>query len=194
MTAYKFDCFPVDDPVDSFKTAINAQFGSIRDGGVRKHAGCDLYVDDGAVVRAVADGVVNSNLSGFYQGTFAIVIDHGHFICRYGELQSFGERPMSLGWVKAGDVVGYVKKTLRSDGKSYNRAMLHFELYSKQARGSLTVRDNKPTQRRKDLVDPTLSLNDALCLHIKKLQLDAYRHEDEMRRSLDPLAKVLGKR
>jgi len=192
MTFYKFAVFPVDEPTNSFMTEVNAKFGSRRDDG-RIHAGCDLYVEDGAAVRAVADGVVLSHLIEFYGDAKYISVDHGNFICRYGELQGYGERPISLGWVKAGDIVGYVKKTLRANKTSYNRPMLHLELYSKLATGKLTNRDNKPTQRRADLVDPTLSLSDSLDRYKTNIQLLLEQKELALRGKKNPLDLLINR-
>jgi len=146
--------FPVDMYVDSYLYRP-ARFGNPRQRG-RVHAGCDLYVPEGTAVMAVADGVIRSDLSAFYEGTASIVVDHVFFTIRYGEL-SF-EPPIkdgvysnpSSGAVKEGRVLGYVKRT-----KAYLPPMLHFEMYAGTAGGPLTDRRRKPTQRRADLVDPT---------------------------------------
>lgn len=145
--------FPVDMYVDSFH-ARPARFGNTRPKG-RVHAGCDLYVPEGTAVHAVADGIIRTDLSPFYEGTASIVIDHLFFIVRYGEL-SF-EAPVNdgvysnpvSGEVKEGRILGYVKRT------NYPVPMLHFEMYSGSGSGPLTNRMNKPTQRRSDLMDPT---------------------------------------
>ncbi len=146
--------FPIDVHVDSFLKVPAAKFGSPRPNG-RRHAGCDLYVPEGTPVRAVAKGVIRSDLSPFYQGTTSIVVDHFYFTVRYGEL-SF-EPPIKdgvfsnpiTGQVAEGRILGYVKCT------NYVIPMLHFEMYSGTGKGPLTVRKNKPTQRRDDLIDPT---------------------------------------
>ena len=146
--------YPVDLHSDSFKHRP-AKFGNARPGG-RSHAGCDLYVPEGTPVRAVANGIIRSDLSPFYEGTSSIVIDHFFFIVRYGELSfeppikdGVYSNPMS-GEVKEGRILGYVKRT-----KPHLPAMLHFEMYSGTAKGPLTDRKHKPTQRRSDLIDPT---------------------------------------
>jgi len=103
----------------------------------------------------VAKGVIRSDLSHFYEGTASLVIDHYYFTVRYGEL-SF-EPPIKSGVyanpisgeVEEGRILGYVKRT------NYRIPMLHFEMYSGEGKGPLTVRSNKPTQRRHDLIDPT---------------------------------------
>jgi len=53
--------------------------------------------------------------------------------------------------VKAGQVVAFV-------GQMFHAAMLHFEVYSGTMAGPLTVRSNKPFQRRADIIDPTALL------------------------------------
>jgi murein DD-endopeptidase MepM/ murein hydrolase activator NlpD len=61
-------------------------FGARRSHGKRKHAGCDLYAAVGTGVYAVADGTVLAAYP-FYLGTWAVEVDHGDFIVRYGEVQ-----------------------------------------------------------------------------------------------------------
>ena len=63
-------------------------FASPRAGGARLHAGCDLYFQQGTPIHAVADGVVTRGPYAFYCGTFALEIDHGSFLARYGEIQA----------------------------------------------------------------------------------------------------------
>ncbi|MDB6168354.1 MAG: uncharacterized protein JWM88_1218, partial [Verrucomicrobia bacterium] len=144
-------------------TSSPRSFASNRNGGSRLHAGCDLYFPRGTPIHAVADGVVVRGPYSFYAQTFALEVDHGAFIARYGEIQeatlkragdrvSAGERIASVG-----HLVGI---TVPSD-------MLHFELYDKSASGPLTVAESSksaqrggvPFMRRKDLFDPTSSLN-----------------------------------
>lgn len=133
-------------------------FGARRSKGRRAHAACDLYRPMGTTVYAVADGRVLSGPDFFYLGTWALVIDHGDFLVRYGEVQpstvvSKGDR------VKAGQPIAKVGRL----------NMLHFELYSKKASGSLTVLNSsqsriapsgRPFYRRKDLIDPSPLLDE----------------------------------
>ena len=90
-------------------------------------------------------------------------IDHGPFLARYGEIQ--GETKVSTGAaVKAGQKIASVGHLV---GIQVPSDMLHFELYDKSMSGPLTVasdfgsamKNGVPFMRRKDLIDPTLKLN-----------------------------------
>ena len=127
------------------------------------HAGCDLYFPQGISIRAVADGVVTRGPYAFYCETFALEVDHGSFLARYGEIQSKTE--VSAGaTVRAGQKIASVGHLVGVQAAS---DMLHFELYDKSMSGSLTVasasasavKNGVPFMRRKDLIDPTLKLN-----------------------------------
>ena len=98
----------------------------------------------------------------FYQGTFALEIDHGAFLARYGEIQQStfvhqGDQ------VTAGQPIAKVGNLI-----GITNSMLHLELYDKSAQGQLTVKNNQtartangvPFMRRKDLIDPTAKLNE----------------------------------
>ncbi len=140
------------------------RFGSNRNGGKRAHAGCDLYFPAGTPIHAVADGIVTAGPYPFYAKTFAIEVDHGAFLARYGEVQKSGA-------VGEGTKVGrgqVIAKVGHLVGISVASDMLHLELYDKSARGSLTVSgagskkrgDGVTFQRRQDLIDPTPFLNE----------------------------------
>lgn len=135
------------------------RFGSGRAKG-RKHAGIDLYAPTGTIVRAMADGKVLA-VYPFYCETYAIEVDHGSFIARYGEVDKhkaniFVARGSA---VKRGDKLGKVGKLV---GIKVPSDMLHLEMYETTAAGALTVKGNPPFQRRKDLIDPTLSIDKAV--------------------------------
>lgn len=131
-------------------------FGAPRKGGQRSHAGCDLYAPVGTPVRAVADGTV-LNFYLFYLDTYALEVDHGDFLVRYGEIGSDPAPGVRVGErVEAGQVLGTVGR-LRGLAVS----MLHFEMYEGTATGALTRRDRPPFQRRVDLMDPTPHLDAA---------------------------------
>src|SRR5437868_5386459 len=149
-------------PAESWEERPRA-FASPRAGGARLHAGCDLYFPKGTPIHAIADGVVTRGPYSFYCETFALEIDHGAFVARYGEIQSKTE--VSAGAiVKAGQKIAVVGHLI---GIQVPSDMLHFELYDKSLSGPLTVasdsgsatKNGVPFMRRKDLIDPTLKLN-----------------------------------
>jgi murein DD-endopeptidase MepM/ murein hydrolase activator NlpD len=129
-------------------------FGSPRDGGKRKHAGCDLYAPLGSPVLAVYHGWV-IRVYEFYGKADAIEVDHGvHGIVRYGEVDA-------LPGITAGTLVPagtQIAKIAQLVGMGNIHPMLHFELYSGKGSGKLTqpVGDYK---RRSDLLDPTSFLD-----------------------------------
>ena len=138
-------------------------FASPRGGGNRLHAGCDLYFPKGTPIHAIADGVVTRGPYLFYCETFALEVDHGLLLARYGEVQSATD-------VRAGDVVQAGQKIAKVGhlvGIQVPSDMLHLELYDKTRSGSLTVgggsesamRNGVSFMRRKDLMDPTSWLN-----------------------------------
>jgi hypothetical protein len=138
----------------SYKTGMR-KFGSNRSGG-RKHAGCDLYAPIGTPVYAMDSGEVK-NFYSFYLGTYALEIEHSDFFARYGEISKTADGIRKGSKVKKGQLIGYVGEL-----KGLNMSMLHLELYSGKATGPLTVRNNKPYQRRTDLIDPTPILDKAI--------------------------------
>jgi murein DD-endopeptidase MepM/ murein hydrolase activator NlpD len=138
-------------------------FASPRAGGSRLHAGCDLYFPVGTPIHAVADGVVTRGPYAFYCETFALEIDHGSILARYGEIQETTE--VCAGQkVRAGQRIAKVGHLV---GIQVPSDMLHFELYDKSRSGLLTVsagaesasKNGIPFMRRKDLLDPTPNLN-----------------------------------
>lgn len=141
-------------------------FGSRRSGGSRAHAGIDLYFPDFTEVRAVADGTVIRGPHSFYLETYAIEIDHGAFVARYGELAPERTWPVQTGdTVTKGQSLGRVGILKKSGGKRLGvpSMMLHFEMYDKTQTGALTRAagtsarhsNGKPFYRRRDLIDPT---------------------------------------
>ena len=138
-------------------------FASPRAGGARLHAGCDLYFPQGTSIHAIADGVVKRGPYAFYCETFALEIDHGSFLARYGEIQSKTE-VIAGATVRAGQKIARVGHLV---GIQVPSDMLHLELYDKSVSGPLTVgngsgsamKNGVPFMRRKDLIDPTLKLN-----------------------------------
>ena len=147
-------------PAESWEQG-DLRFASNRSNGNRAHAACDLYSPPGTVIHAITSGRVVSGPDWFYKGTYALEIDHGTFVARYGEIQqstlvNVGDQvtpgqPIA----KIGDLIGITA------------SMLHLELYDKSATGDLTVlgpggavrADGVPFKRRRDLIDPTPKLN-----------------------------------
>jgi len=136
-------------PLANFRTGAR-YFGAPRSGGRRLHAGVDLIAPFGTKIRAIADGVVIQAPYYFYSGTNALEVDHpGIGVVRYGEISiSKAVRLKGGDRVKAGEVIAYVGRL--ESGSS----MLHFELYSGKAKGSLTVGQG-PYMRRRDLINPS---------------------------------------
>ena len=141
-------------------------FGARRSSGARAHAGVDLYFPDFTDVLAMADGVVTRGPYAFYLQTFAIEVDHGPFVARYGELAPEGTPPVKEGdAVAQGDLLGRVGILKHANGRRLDvpSMMLHVEMYDKTQTGALTRAigtsarwtDRKPFYRRRDLIDPT---------------------------------------
>lgn len=138
------------------------RFGARRSGGARAHAACDLYFPEGTIIHAITAGKVTLGPYPFYQGTFALEVDHGTFLARYGEIQQST-------FVHQGDQVT-AGQPLAKVGNliGITNSMLHLELYNKSAQGPLTVKgvqtartaSGVPYMRRKDLIDPTAKLNE----------------------------------
>jgi hypothetical protein len=145
--------FPFSGPADASYTEAPRSFGSCRDGCSRRHAAADLYGQIGRPIYAVADGTV-LDFYAFYLGTYALVVDQGDFVARYGEIK--GNLPSGVyvgARVKRGQHVGTVGNLI---GLSIN--MLHFERFSGRSSGPLS-NDVPPFFRRSDLVNPTADLN-----------------------------------
>lgn len=134
------------------------RFGSSRGG--RRHAGIDLYAPAGTIVRAMAAGKV-LRVYPFYCETFAIEINHGSFIARYGEVDKHKVNIFVQEGddVQRGDKIGIVGRLV---GITVPSNMLHLELYSSTENSPLTVKNNHPYQRRSDLLDPTASIDAAV--------------------------------
>lgn len=138
------------------------RFGAGRSNGKCAHAGCDLYFPVGTTIHAITSGTVTRGPYAFYDGTFALEIDHGAFLARYGEIQQ--NALVSTGdHVSPGQPIAKVGKLT-----SITNSMLHLELYDKSAQGPLTVTNSQtkktangvPFMRRRDLIDPTNRLNE----------------------------------
>lgn len=158
-------CFPFAQPATADWAHSPRSFGSNRNGGKRAHAGCDLYAPVGRTIYAVRDGTVLRDPYVFYAETDALEIDHGDFVLRYGEIKP-GCTLRKGDTVKIGQPIAKVGLLI---GINVPSAMLHLEMYSGKASGSLSLksaegsarrRDGVPFMRRADLIDPTPFLND----------------------------------
>ncbi|WP_412067924.1 M23 family metallopeptidase [Rubrivirga sp. IMCC43871] len=141
-------------------------FGARRSGGTRAHAGVDLYFPDFTDIHAVADGTVTRGPYPFYLQTFAIEIDHGAFVARYGELAPESSWPVKAGdTVAKGQKVGRIGILKTANGRRLGvpSMMLHFEMYDKTQTGALTRAigtsarhtNRSPFFRRRDVIDPS---------------------------------------
>lgn len=129
------------------------RFGAARSKGKRKHAACDLYHRNQEPVLAVAPGKIIRSRYYFYQGTYAVEVQHsGGFIVRYGEL-SDKQSAKTKGKINiaAGDEIGFIKKV----NSNCCEPMLHFELYSGKGKGPLSIKASRGFQRRSDLLNPS---------------------------------------
>lgn len=149
--------FPIaQDPTADYKTGWRA-FGSSRSGGTRKHAGVDLYSPIGTGVHAMVAGKVTRACYYFYSNTYAIEVDHGTFLARYGEIKKdVAENFVEGDCVTGGQLLGYIGDL------GLNISMLHLEIYTGAEEGLLTDRSNSPYQRRADLTDPTPFIDRAM--------------------------------
>ncbi|HLW06275.1 MAG TPA: M23 family metallopeptidase, partial [Marinilabiliaceae bacterium] len=181
---FKTEAYKRYDYTDYTKRA--APFGCPRDSS-RLHAACDLYTNVGEQIYSIADGKVLS-VTKFYMDTWQITIEHDYelvpgykMVVRYGEVsKSPGDIFVKQGEVvRKGQLIGKVGQLIRDNGKLFKqpegelRGMLHFEMYTGEDTGSLTISKNNtpPTYsemrhaksnynagrsflRRKDLWDP----------------------------------------
>ena len=131
-------------------------FEASRSGG-RRHAACDLYRTTNEAAVSVAAGKVVRSQYYFYQGTYAIEVEHvGGKVARYGEITGKSASGTGINqYVKAGQTIGYIGKV----NSGCCTPMLHFEIYSGTADGDLTRSGNK-FNRRSDLLDPSPYLRD----------------------------------
>lgn len=128
-------------------------FGSPRDGGARKHAGCDLYAPVMTPIHAVADGIVVRGPYLFYRGVFALDVRHSEgFVIRYGEISGTASGISAGSEVTAGQLIAFVGRII-----GLNLSMLHFEMFrgGNGFKGPLTDVNRPPFLRREDLIDPT---------------------------------------
>jgi murein DD-endopeptidase MepM/ murein hydrolase activator NlpD len=155
--------FPLGRVYSESWTKSPGAYGSNRSGGTRAHAGADLYAPLGTWIHAITAGKVTEGPYAFYARTYALEVDHGTFVARYGEIQ--GDVAVRKGdRVVAGQRIARVGHLV---GIKVPSDMLHLELYTGKASGSLTVKgggaakrsDGVSFVRRSDLMDPTPLLN-----------------------------------
>lgn len=134
----------------SYKSGMR-KFKAGRSGG-RLHAACDIYRVKGEPAVAVNSGTVIRDRYYFYQGTYALEIKHSDGkVVRYGEITGTAASNIAAGkTVATGQTVGYIGKV----NSNCCEPMLHFEMYTGTATGSLSQSGNA-FQRRKDLMDPS---------------------------------------
>jgi len=104
----------------------------------------------------------------FYEHVYALEVDHGDFVVRYGEISKAAEGIAKGVEVKQGQLIAYVGM-LDSE-----ESMLHFEMFCGSEKGNLTDKTSSPEtnplnnfppfHRRKDLIDPTPFLDGAIML------------------------------
>lgn len=141
-----------------------ACFGRVRDGGIRKHAGRDLYAQDFTEVVAISQGKVLA-VQDFYYLTHEISIHHTtsdgrEFIIRYGEVDPATITVRTGDEVTQGQVIGktgILKRLYAPHPRVLHPSMLHVELYSGAEGFDLTVRLSQKGvgqySRRGDLID-----------------------------------------
>src|SRR5262249_34735671 len=74
----------------------------------RRRAACDLVAPEGTEILAVLPGVVVAGPYAFYHGTYAIEVDHGLYLVRYGEIRGGAEGVGAGTTVAEGQVIAYV--------------------------------------------------------------------------------------
>lgn len=127
-------------------------FGARRDGGNRRHGGCDLLGPKGTQIYAIADGKLVRPAYNFYSGTHAVEIRHGKYIVRYGEILP--------GSYTGGSTVKKGQPICKIGRLNSGSSMLHFEMYANgSSTAPLTVKSG-PFRRRSDLIDPTPFLDE----------------------------------
>ncbi len=144
-------------------------------GGILRHAAVDLMAPFGTPVLAMDEGEVLGQPYFFFDNTWAIEIAHPKFLARYCEINRVAEVKKG-DLVKPGQVIGYV-----GDQSYWAGDMLHLELYSGKTGGNLTTdysAKNAPFYRRKDVFDPTATLDSIRGTAIRDLR-DKYNYEED---------------
>jgi murein DD-endopeptidase MepM/ murein hydrolase activator NlpD len=181
-------------PYDSDAPGVSGfQFGVLRNGGPRIHAGCDLRAPFGTPVMAIDDGEVHFPAWPFYGKGFpniwVIAIWHPKLRDGQGLLVRYGEIEQIPAWftrgapVKRGKVLGKVSHQLTKTKEGVvDNSMLHVEFYSTSEKGDTTRQGNEDNydnvtpmrfERRHDLLNPTSILRE-LQRNIVQVAKDAY--------------------
>src|SRR5262249_52442335 len=106
-------------------------------------------------IYAVEDGMVVRGPYGFYHNgvkALEFKLKSSGRIVRYCEIRDAAPGVHVGSTLKEGDLIAIV-------GMMNKDSMLHFEMYEGTATGDLTDRSSKGFARRKDLMDPTESLD-----------------------------------
>lgn len=142
-------CFPFKSPPQRSWHNGGREFGARRDGGRRKHGGCDLIKPVGEQIYAVADGVLIHEETYFYHNTWYVSFQHGPYVIRYGEIMRGSTNRARRGWtVKKGQPIAKVGQL---SGGSH---MLHFEMYAHGSDHSTLRGERGPYMRRSDIMNP----------------------------------------
>ncbi|CAN5380974.1 hypothetical protein BH23BAC1_BH23BAC1_05090 [soil metagenome] len=124
------------------------RFLASRLNNTRYHAGIDLYANHRDPVVACEDGKIK-NFYHFYEGTYALIIEHDDLVINYGEVASDS---LKINQLKVGDSVKAGQR-IAVIGKMKTSSMLHFETYRKgtTANERFIINGSKP----KNLLNPT---------------------------------------
>ncbi len=152
-------------------------FGTIRKHDV--HTGIDLYCDIGSKVVAVEEGEVirieaftgpnAEDPSPWWNDTQAVLVKGASGVVVYGEVKALvnvGDR------VKQGQIIAEVETSVLRRFKGRPMVMLHFELLTEDATGTVWWRADEP--RPEVLQNPARKLLDAADGMITAFSLDAY--------------------
>jgi murein DD-endopeptidase MepM/ murein hydrolase activator NlpD len=146
-------CFPFKVPVVTWHDG-GRQFGARRDGGRRKHGGCDIIKPVGTVIHAVANGILVHEETDFYMNTNYVTFKHGPYLIRYGEIMKGSTNRWKKGKeVSKGQPIAKVGQLIDKKGR-LRGTMLHLEMYSRGNDPSGLKSNTGPYMRRADIMDP----------------------------------------
>ena len=133
---------------------LSRRFGASRDG--RRHAGVDLYADNGDVVVAMADGTVIDTQT-FHLGSWAILVQHNGAVILYGEVEknSWQEFGVEIGSrVNRGQPIARIA-CMQGTASNCSSHMLHLETYTEGTTQNQRWTNQAPPPA---LLDPTYML------------------------------------